>query len=114
MNDAPAAPRLSYADWFDPRSYDPYRGRPSFCEKEGPMKKLSSTICVIGTVAALAATAAPASAKGGAAGSCGPPGQIIRQLAKEDGSTRQAFDNEPPGQFVSQVCAPGHQQDGGI
>ena len=78
------------------------------------MKKLSSTICVIGTVAALAATAAPASAKGGATENCGgPPGQITRQVAKEPGSTREAFDG-PPGQFVSALCAPGHQQDGGI
>ena len=77
------------------------------------MKKLSSTICVLGITAALVTGAAPASAKGGAVENCGPPGQIIKQIAKEPGSTRQAFDGAP-GQFVSAACAPGHQDEDGI
>jgi hypothetical protein len=80
------------------------------------MKKLSSTICVLGIGAALLVPAAPAAAKGGAPANCGgvPPGQFISQVAKGPGSTREAFDG-PPGAFVSTFCAPGHQDDlGGI
>ena len=76
------------------------------------MKKLTSTICALGAAAALAAAAAPAAAKGGAAEQCGPPGQIMREVAMQPGSTRAAFDG-PPGAFVSSFCAPGHQDDGG-
>jgi hypothetical protein len=75
------------------------------------MKKLTSTICAIAAAAALAATSGPAAAKGGATEQCGPPGQIMREIAKQPGSTREAFDG-PPGAFVSSFCAPGHQ-DGG-
>ena len=78
------------------------------------MKKLTSTICALGVTAALATGAAPAAAKGGAAENCGvPPGQFIKEIAKFPGSTREVFDG-PPGQFVSQFCAPGHQDEGGI
>jgi hypothetical protein len=77
------------------------------------MRKHTATICALGVTAALAASAAPAAAKGGATEVCGPPGQSISQAAKLPGSTREAFDG-PPGQVVSQFCAPGHQKDGGI
>ena len=75
------------------------------------MKKLISTTCALAAAAALAAPAVPAAAKGGATEQCGPPGQIMREVAKQPGSTRAAFDG-PPGAFVSSFCAPGHQDDG--
>jgi hypothetical protein len=76
------------------------------------MRKHTATICALGVTAALATGAAPAAGKGGATERCGPPGQGISQVAKEPGSTRQAFDG-PPGQAVREFCAPGHQKDDG-
>ena len=66
---------------------------------------------VVAIMAALmVATALSAFAGPPGPGVCGPPGSVISQDAKAPGeSTREAFGG-PPGQTVSELCAPGHNK----
>ena len=75
------------------------------------MKRIISLVVVVLVMAAMMlAMAMPAFAFGGAAANCGPPGRSHSDFAKDPGSAVEAW-GEPPGQSVSQRCAPGHQED---
>ena len=79
------------------------------------MRRIITLVVVASVMAAMMlAMAMPAFAargeQGGAAANCGPPGRSHSDFAKDPGSAVEAW-GEPPGQSVSQRCAPGHQED---
>ena len=77
------------------------------------LRRILLVLAVALVIAAMmVALAMPTFAAGGAADNCGPPGQLISELAKVPGASTpepEAFGG-PPGQRVKDVCAPGQEK----